>query len=593
MSAKPSSKWMRLLSLVTLCLVLGSLSARANSSLAAVSAAQLLTPIKTESPRDSLRSFMTAMEDYRRGIEQDDPIAKSRLRDAIRLFDLDKISYSEPEVFAERAAIFLKETIDRVIAIDYDKVPGEAELLQLGPAFVRWRLKDTEIKLVKQGQGSRQGEWLFSNDTLLRASEFYRRVRSLSYVPGSGGGAAYVKPWLERELPAWLQQEFFFIPNWQFVAIFFAIFLGLVVKKIVVLLVDNLKRLSSKSKNPWDDRVIEASEQSLGSVASSLLWLAAIRLLGFDGHAFLLLDVGIKLLLSFYVIQALYRLVGVFSEYLTEKAARTEFPLDDQLVPLISKSLRIFTVVFGSLVAVQNLGVNVMSVLAGLGLGGLAFALAARDACANLFGSIMILTDKPFRVGDWIRVDGHDGTVEEIGFRSTKIRSFYGSQISIPNSQIANANIDNMGKRKYRRIKAVLSLTYDTTPTQMEAFLEGLKNIVLANPFTVKENFHVVFESYGESSLNVLFYVFLDVGDWGKEMLERQNLYLEILRLAEELGVEFAFPTRSVWLHEATAAEPSLVSVEDLKEKAKAFAPGGDKAMPKGQGLFTPSQYPS
>ncbi|MEE6249478.1 MAG: mechanosensitive ion channel domain-containing protein, partial [Bdellovibrionota bacterium] len=360
-------------------------------------------------------------------------------------------------------------------------------------------------------------------------------------------------------------------------------------RKVIFFVVDNIKKFTDKSQTDWDDKIIEASEYTLGSIAACLFWFLSIRVMNLEGNSFLILDVILKVLLSFFVIKLAYQLVDVFTSYLGTKAAETDFPLDDQLVPLIRKSLRIFTVIFGALIAVQNLGVNVMSVLAGLGLGGLAFALAAKDACANLFGSFMILLDKPFRVGDHIVFNGVEGSVEEIGFRSTKIRSFYGSQISVPNSSLANVNIDNMGRRKTRRLRTTLGLTYDTSPAQMEAFLEGLKNIIRANPYTVKQGFNIAFSEYGDFSLNVLINVFLDVPDHGMELLQKQNIFLEAMRLAEDIGVEFAFPTQSLYLQNQEPIAAKVVNDEEYSTLAKSYGPDGSKAMPKGKGLFTPA----
>ena len=140
----------------------------------------------------------------------------------------------------------------------------------------------------------------------------------------------------------------------------------------------------------------------------------------------------------------------------------------------------------GILIVLQNMGVNVFSLLAGLGLGGLAFALAAKDTAANLFGSIMILTDRPFKIGDWVKMDGVEGTVEEIGFRSTRVRTFYNSLITIPNATIANVQIDNLGVRQYRRTTATLGVTYDTSMEKMNQFVEGIRKIIEGNADKIK-----------------------------------------------------------------------------------------------------------
>lgn len=251
----------------------------------------------------------------------------------------------------------------------------------------------------------------------------------------------------------------------------------------------------------------------------------------------------------------LYNLIDILSFYLARMAQRTGGKLDDQLVPLIRKSLRVFVVFMAVLVAFQNLGYSLTSVLAGLGLGGLAFALAAQDTIGNFFGSLTVILDRPFQVGDWIKVGDSEGTVEEVGFRSTRIRTFYDSQIVIPNSEMANATIDNLGRRRYRRKSLTLGVTYDTPPQRIEAFCEGIRELIRLLPYMRKDYFHVYFNNYGAYSLDVLMYVFVQAPDWGTELREWHRLFLCIARLAEKLGVEFAFPTQT--LHLANGATPA------------------------------------
>ena len=186
---------------------------------------------------------------------------------------------------------------------------------------------------------------------------------------------------------------------------------------------------------------------------------------------------------------------------------RTENKLDDQLVPLIRKSLRFFVVTMGIILILQNNGYNVASLIAGLGIGGLAVALAARDTLANFFGSITIFLDRPFRIGDWVTIGKVEGVVEEVGFRSTRIRTFYNSLVSVPNSNVSNSDIDNYGMREYRRLKTVLNLTYATTPEQIEAFVEGIKAIVKANKHFRQDFYEVHFTTFGAHSLDVLVYM--------------------------------------------------------------------------------------
>jgi MscS family membrane protein len=161
-----------------------------------------------------------------------------------------------------------------------------------------------------------------------------------------------------------------------------------------------------------------------------------------------------------------------------------------------------------------------------------------------------VLVDRPFEVGDWIVVKTPKGIVEELGFRSTRVRTFYNSLVTLPNATLVRAVVDNYGKRKYRRTKTHIGVQYDTTPDQMLAFREGIMELVRTHPYTRKDYYQVWFHQFGASSLDLLIYVFFEVPDWSTELRERERLFLDIMRLADRLGVQFAFPTQTLHLHQ-------------------------------------------
>lgn len=247
----------------------------------------------------------------------------------------------------------------------------------------------------------------------------------------------------------------------------------------------------------------------------------------------------------------------------------------------------LLAVVFG-LIFLQNAGLNVSSLLASLGIGGLALALAAKETLAHFFGGLSVILDKPFSLGDWIVCDNIEGVVEDIGFRSTKIKTFYDSVITIPNSQLSNSTIDNLGKRKARRTRITLDIAYDTPPEKIEAFTVGLESVLKSNPHTRKDYYQCYFSGFGPHSLQIFMNFFLKVTDWDMELLQKQNIFLEILRLAKELEIDFAFPTWTLDIPYMPAKEPKAkqnFSIEDLKKKGQAFGPKGSLSKPEGMGL--------
>jgi MscS family membrane protein len=279
---------------------------------------------------------------------------------------------------------------------------------------------------------------------------------------------------------------------------------------------------------------------------------------------------ALKALWPIFLTVVFYRLVDILGEYMFKAAKKTESTLDDQLVPLIRKVLKTFVIVIGVLFVLINLDISIIPFITGLSIGGLAFALAAQDTIKNFFGSLMIFVDKPFQVGQWITSGDIDGEVEEVGLRSTRVRTFRNSLIYVPNGVLADRTIDNHGLRTYRRFYTTLAITYDTPPRLIEVFIEGLNKIVAEHPHTRKDKYHIFMNEFGAFSLDIMFYIFFLAPNWALELQYRHEIILKILELAEKLNVRFAFPTST--LHMENFPDKSSLTplyVEDREQMRK------------------------
>ncbi len=426
------------------------------------------------------------------------------------------------------------------------------------------------VFLTKQGQ-----RWLWASQSLHVVDQLYEEEA----LP------------LERvisKLPDSFRESAFGIEVWQYVGLALLILLALALRLIVkVVVASRIKKLAENFGQEWASNLAEVCAAPMSTLLAALGVRLSYPVLALPIQVGLFISGTVRVVMVVSVVWALYRLVDVFAARFEERAAATETKLDDQLVPLLRKSAKVLVVVAGVLFALQNMNVDVGSLLTGLGIGGLAFALAAKDTLANFFGSIMIFIDRPFQIGDWIVVKGTEGVVEEVGFRSTRIRTFYNSVISVPNSVFTDASIDNYGEREYRRTFVTLNVTYDTSPEQMQAFVEGIRAIIRANEFTRKDYYEVHMSGFGASSLDVMVYFFFKVGSWTDELRERHNVFLEIMRLAQELGVEFAFPTQTLHLDTVAAPGqqrrlPTPPAEGQLADVVQAFAPSGKLARPGG-----------
>ena len=500
-----------------------------------------LSDINTNSPRATLYSFMSSMHLYKEGVKDGNFEKENKIRSAIRCLDLDGTPYMLREEKGREIAIYLKEVIDRIDVVKYSDVPDKLE-------EPLWKFKDTEIVLVKITSGERAGEWLFSKDTAYRAKEFYEKVKELPYVKGSGKGAGYEPPMIATITPQWAQKVILGSYLWQWLGLLAAVLLGYILKHVGKLVLFVLVWLVNKTKNEWDNKIMEAIKNPVGYLFAIGFWFLCIGYLRIDGTLLKALSFILQMFFGYSVTWLFYNLSSIYSEYVESKYTNQDSHFKRHILPLIGKTIKVTIVILGSLMIIQNMGFNIMSLLAGLGIGGLAFALAAKDTAANLFGSLMILFDKPFKAGDHIVVGTHEGFVEDIGLRSTRIRTFYDSVVSIPNADMANARIDNMGLRQKRRILENISLAYNTDPDVIPLFVEGIKKILIEDIDVWQDKLYINFNKFNDSTLNVLVFFYVLISDYGREIACRERIFVKIMQLAKSMNIEFAVPTQSIHL---------------------------------------------
>jgi MscS family membrane protein len=243
-------------------------------------------------------------------------------------------------------------------------------------------------------------------------------------------------------------------------------------------------------------------------------------------------------------------LIGVLDMFLRKWAAGTESTIDDMLVPIVGKTLRLFVIVICGIIIVQNLtGLKIGPLLASLGIGGLAVALAAKDSIANFFGTMTILFDKPFQVGQRITIDKYDGIVENVGFRSTQIRTLTGHLVTIPNEKLVNSSVENIGERPYIRWLTDIGITYDTPPDKVEKAVNMIREI-LENHEGMKDDFppRVFFNGFKDWSLNITVIVWYHPPNYWDFQAWLQKTCLEIMRRFEAEDIDFAFPSRTLYM---------------------------------------------
>jgi MscS family membrane protein len=442
---------------------------------------------------------------------------------------------------AEKLAVKLKQIFDgNGVMVRISEIPNDPDYIDTVYSDQAKYFFDTKhlplVYLEKIGE-----EWRFSSLTVSQIDKMHQETypygtdRLLNFLPKLGN------------------QMYFGLHFWQLAGLFLLILVLFLSHKLITLLLDRgLLYLMDKLGYGYVGEtyllpVARVTSIYLIVVISSLF----IRLLQLPIEVVAFVLKVLNAAKPFVITIVFYKIVDIVAMYFSKLAEKTESTLDDQLVPLIRKTLKALVVIVGTLfVLKEGLEVDIVPFLTGLSIGGLAFALAAQDTIKNFFGSIMIFIDKPFQVGDWITSGDVDGTVEEVGFRSTRVRTFRNSVMYIPNGKIADATIDNHGLRQYRRFYTTLTVTYDTPPQLMEVFVEGLRKIVENHPDTRKDGYHVYFNNLSSYSQDIMFYIFFEVPNWAEELRCRHEILVSVVKLANNLGVRFAFPTQTLHMED-------------------------------------------
>lgn len=442
-------------------------------------------------------------------------------------------------------AIKLKQILDgEGIYIEINNIPKDPNYYDSAARKSRYILTERhpEIYLTKIGSS-----WYYSERSVAYIDILYTEVfkfgtdRLLNILPKLG------------------TRRVFGLYIYQYIGILLLAFLSVIVHKIFTFLVERilLQILLRSGYEKLAGRYLLPVARPASLFIVFLLMVVFIPVLQLPPDMSQYLILGMKALLPIFGTIIFYRLVDILSMYLERVAKKTQSTLDDQLVPLLRKTLKTFVVVIGTLFVLSNLNIDIIPLVTGLSIGGLAFALAAQDTIKNFFGSLMIFIDKPFQIGDWITSGDIDGSVEEVGFRSSRIRTFRNSLMYVPNGKMADSTIDNHGLRQYRRFYTQIAVTYDTPPELIETFVEGLRKIVENHPDTRKDYYNIYFNDMASFSLNIMFYIFFEVPDWPAELKARHEVLIEILKLADKLGVNFAFPTQTLHM-ENFPGQPSL-----------------------------------
>jgi len=333
--------------------------------------------------------------------------------------------------------------------------------------------------------------------------------------------------------------------NYQLAVAFGVLLLFLIFRNIFLKLFFKLARkLAHKTETKLDDEIIDTIENPIKNAILVIgiyvsLYVAQIHIE--------LVYTLLKTLVIVIMFWIFYNAIGVFKQSILATVQRSNFELATEISELLIKVFRFFIVAIGAAAVLEQWDINISTFVASLGIGGLAFALAAKDTVANFFGGVMIFADRSFRIGDWVKGGGVEGIVEEINIRSTKIRTFEKSLITVPNANLANGPIENFSRRGIRRISMRIGLAYSTSVEQIETIVKQIRQMLQNRDDIDKKTIFIYFDEFADSSLSIFCYFFTNTSVWGDYLSIREKVNLEIIKIVEANGASFAFPSQSIY----------------------------------------------
>jgi MscS family membrane protein len=454
-----------------------------------------LLPADTSSPRATLNSFMencdlayNLLTEEGRDSDNEELRAKARqtIRNVMRCMDLGGFAEFRRDNAGKEAAVTLKEVLDRIALPPEDQIPDLKVMTSAdGSLIERWTIPNTEITFELIKEGAFANTYQFSRDTVERSKEFYLRVKHLPYKPGAteNFAASYLTSpgshWLAvlvNRLPESWRERVGGQAVWQWIGIVIVMLAGAMLMAMIYLIGRRVSRGGAEGR--LLKYVLGLAFPILAVFVPFQAQNIITRQLVVSGSTLYILKFNLSLITLFaamVVVLGIGRRVG---EVIVTAPHIARHTIDAQLVRIMSRLMGFMFAMVLLLQGGQHLGIPLSSLLAGAGVIGMALALSAQDVLKNVFGSIMLILDKPFTVGERITLKGYDGVVEEIGLRSTKIRLLNGHQASIPNEEMARTNIENIGRRPYIRRVSEIPLAIDIPSAKAQKAVEIVKEIL-------------------------------------------------------------------------------------------------------------------
>jgi len=554
------------------------------SAVETVSAAENRNPAKpadTSSPRETLRSFIEACNELSDIIHSEEffdrtspkhhPVAE-RILDCLDLSEIP--AYARQEVAGE-AAVCLKEVLDRVEIPPESEIPNIAAIVDAGgpEKMPRWQIPRTRIMIARVEEGPHRHEYLFTPGTVSRINEYYDDIKSLPYRSAGPAVSEGFHKWyfsapghpavalIVRGLPEWTRTQAFGLALWKWAGLVLTILIGLAVMVILYKLYRSLSALFRRQGR----MVLYCLAIILPLAAVLVPWeieRAAQTYLTLRGTPLYVVNFAADLTALLAILVVVFAISSRVAEVIIASPHINPQGLDAQVIRITARLASLAAAVIVFLEGGRYLGFPLTTLLASAGVGGLAVALASQDTLKNVFGTIMLMADKPYRVGERIIYGKYDGVVEDIGLRSTRIRLLTGHQATIPNDELARSDIENVGRRPHIRRITDIRIPLDTLREKVEEALKIIR-AALEDHEGMEADFppRVFFNDFNHDSFNIRFICWYHPPQYWDFLAFSERLNLEIFRAFEEKGIPFSLPSRITYTTPDSRPQPVEVRV--------------------------------
>ena len=580
-----------------------------------------LAPPDISSPQATLRSFvdnvnkaheilMAAHEQsqqesgffYSKSVQNQVKQGKIIFRRAIYCLNLSEVPLRLKNDTGIEATLLLKEILDRIKVPPYAEIPG-AEAVAANQELSRWTIPGTQINIVKVEQGPKAGKFIFSPRTVSQLREFYNQVKDFPYKADATEGfyefyistpASLTPSRLDQffqDMPDWVNTRYWDQTLWQWIILWISFLITIAI--LYGILRWNLRR-SAALVNP---------QRTWLRLVSPIVALISFNVLGsflqqwvnITGNLLLIVSVGLEIIWWILILLTLVLLSNALAEMIIASPKINSRGLDAGAIRLVFRLSSLALGIVVLILGLERVGIALAPLVTGLGIGGVALGLAARPTLENIFGGLTLFADRPIKVGERCCFGDKDGYVQAIGLRSTKILALNGDLISIPNSQFSNLELVNKSRRTVTLLNQTIGLRYETTSEQLRFVLVKLRSMILAHPKLLEERSQARFVKFGDYSLDIEIFVYVDSGNLLEFSGIQEDVLLRVMDIVYAAGTDFAFPTEMSYDsqdHQLDREQIRVIETEVQNWRSKGVLPFPDLSPEQQEQLRNTLDFP-